>query len=216
MASLLASGEAPSSRWDGPRREAVSVLTEELHGQVLADGTHYERSPSYHCQVFADLLECRQALGDDPLNGALDDALARMAQAAVDLSHPDGQVALFNDAGLSMAYSPAECLDAYARLYGQRPAPRAIFALEDAGYFGLRSDATYLLVDCGRIAPDEFTRKKSSTSRGSSGSIEALDLFGYSLINQGEEHEKDEIDGAIGDNIGTARLRLDHAGVCAG
>ncbi len=155
-ALLLASAFFDGSEAERWRALGLRLLTEELHGQVLADGTHYERSPSYHCQVFADLLECRQALGDDPLNGALDDVLGRMAQAAVDLAHPDGHVALFNDAGLSMAYSPGECLDAYARLYGQRPAPRTIFALKDAGYFGLRSGATYLVVDCGRIAPDEL------------------------------------------------------------
>ena len=30
---------------------------------------HYERSPSYHGQVLADLLECRHALGCDPFSG---------------------------------------------------------------------------------------------------------------------------------------------------
>ncbi len=155
-ALLLASAFFDGSEAERWRALGLRLLAEELAGQVLQDGTHYERSPSYHCQVFADLLECRQALGDDPLNGALDDALARMAQAAVDLSHPDGHVALFNDAGLSMAYSPGECLDAYARLYGKRPAPRRTFALKDAGYFGLRTNGTYLVVDCGRVAPDEL------------------------------------------------------------
>ncbi len=52
-----------------------------------------------------------------------------MAQAAVDLAHPDGHVALFNDAGLTMAYSPGECLDAYARLYGQGARSAADFRL---------------------------------------------------------------------------------------
>jgi uncharacterized heparinase superfamily protein len=149
--AFFAGGEA--ARW---RALGLRLLTEELHAQIPLDGMHYERSPSYHCQVFADLLECRDALGEDPLGGALDDALARMAQAAVDLAHPDGQIALFNDAGLSMAYSPGECLDAYARLCGKRPAPRRIFALNEAGYFGLRSDESYFAVDCGRIAPDDL------------------------------------------------------------
>ncbi len=102
-ALLLASAffaDSEAERW---RALGLRLLTEELHGQVLADGTHYDRSPSYHCQVYAELIECRQALGDDPLNGALDDALARLARAAVDLSHPYSHVALFNDAGLSMA-----------------------------------------------------------------------------------------------------------------
>ena len=142
-----------AGRWRGL---GVRLLAEELPRQVLPDGMHYERSPSYHAQVFADLLECRRALGEDPLGGALDDALARMAQATADLAHPDGRPALFNDAGLTMAYTPGECLDVYAGLFGSKPAPRRVFALRDAGYFGLRIGGAYFVADCGRIAPDDL------------------------------------------------------------
>jgi uncharacterized heparinase superfamily protein len=123
---------------------------------VLLDGMHAERSPSYHCQVFADLLACRHALREDPLGGELDDALHRMAQVVADLAHPDGKVALLNDAGLTMSHAPADCLDAYEQLFGRRPAPRTVFALESAGYYGLRTGGDYLVVDCGRMAPDDL------------------------------------------------------------
>ncbi len=144
---------AAAERW---REIAVDLLAGELPRQILADGMHYERSPSYHAQVFADLLECRLALGLDVLGGALDDALHRMAQVTADLAHPDGKVALFNDAGLTMASAPAECLDVYERLFRKRPAPRCVFALDRAGYFGLRTAESYLVADCGRIAPDDL------------------------------------------------------------
>lgn len=142
-----------AARWE---KTAVKLLGAELPRQVLADGVHYERSPSYHAQVFADLLECRRALGHDPFAGALDDALRRMAQAAADLAHPDGKPALFNDAGLTMAYAPSECLDAYEQLFGRRPAARGVFALDSADYFGLRTPQSYFVADCGRIAPDDL------------------------------------------------------------
>jgi uncharacterized heparinase superfamily protein len=142
---------ADAERW---RAKGLKLLADALSIQVLTDGMHYERSPSYHCQVLADLLECRHALGADPFSGALDDPLARMTQVAIDLAHPDGAVALFNDAGLSMAYSPSECLSAYERLLGASPAPRQVFALPSAGYYGLRHDDTYFVADCGPIAPD--------------------------------------------------------------
>ena len=142
-----------AARW---RTIGVELLQAELAQQILDDGMHYERSPSYHCQVFADLLEIRHALGGDPLGGNLDDALHRMAQVTADLTHPDGRVALFNDAGLDMAYAPAECLSVYELLFKRRPAPRQVFALERAGYFGLRTDGSYFIVDCGRIAPDDL------------------------------------------------------------
>lgn len=142
-----------AERW---RAKGVRLLEKELGVQILADGTHYERSPSYHCQVFADLLECRHALGADPLGGALDDALGRMAQVVVDLAHPDGHVALFNDAGLNMAYQPGKCLDVYECLFARRPTPRPVFCLPQAGYFGSRHGDDYIIADCGRVAPDDL------------------------------------------------------------
>jgi uncharacterized heparinase superfamily protein len=142
-----------AERW---RRKGLALLAGELDKQILPDGTHNERSASYHAQVFADLLECRHALSKDVLGGRLDEALARMAQVTADLTHPDGAPVLFNDAGLSMAYPAAACAAVYQRLFGRRPEPRAVFALEDAGYYGLRSGDAYLVADCGRIAPDDL------------------------------------------------------------
>ena len=143
----------PTRRWYD---KGVALLHAALSEQILGDGVHYERSPSYHCQVFADLLECRYVLGHDPFGGALDTALTRMAQAVADLCHPDGSVALLNDAGLTMAHPPGVCLDAYHRLFGARPTAREVFAFGDAGYYGMRAGNVYLIADCGRIAPDDL------------------------------------------------------------
>jgi uncharacterized heparinase superfamily protein len=140
-----------ADRWHA---KGLKLLDGALRQQVLSDGMHYERSTSYHCQVLADLLECRHALGADPLSGALDDAVTRMTQAAIDLAHPDGAVALFNDGGLSTAYSPRECLEAYERLLGEAPAAQQVFALPSAGYYGLRRGDAYFVADCGPVAPD--------------------------------------------------------------
>lgn len=141
---------AAARRW---RRKGLALLKRALAGQMLADGMHFELSPSYHCQVFADLLEIRWALGEDPLDGSLDHALAAAAQVAADLAHPDGQVAEFGDAGLHMAYAPAECLAAFERVFARSVEPRAIFAFEQAGYFGTRAGGDCLIVDAGDICP---------------------------------------------------------------
>ncbi|MGE8944325.1 heparinase II/III family protein [Leptospira interrogans] len=138
------------------RNTAIDLLKTELPVQVLSDGMHFERSPSYHCQVFADLLECRHVLRGDPFGGGLDDALHRMAQATADLTHPDGAVAQFNDSGLTMATLPDACLDAYECLFNTRPQRQHVFAFKDAGLFGLRRGDTYFVADCGRIAPDDL------------------------------------------------------------
>lgn len=133
---------------------AEPLLARELERQILADGHHFERSPAYHLQVFADLLECYAVLAEGNLKGRLGTRLDGMAQVVVDLRHPDGLPSLFNDGGLHMAYSPDACLQVYAALRGTTPEPRPCIALAEAGYFGLRGSDSLLLVDCGRIGPD--------------------------------------------------------------
>ncbi len=142
---------AAAQRW---RRTGLQLLSAALEAQILSDGVHFERSPSYHAQVFADLLECRHVLGPDDAPPALEARLRAIAQATADLAHPDGLVAQFNDAGLHMAYPPRTCLDVFDRLLGKRPAPRASFVFPAAGYFGLRSGDTLFIADCGRIGPN--------------------------------------------------------------
>lgn len=141
-----------AQRW---RALAESLFARELDEQVLADGMHYERSPAYHAQVFADLAESA-SVASEPLRARLAAALERMAQPLVDLTHPDGAPSLFNDGGLSMSYSTQACLEAAQRLGVRIPQPRERFELRDAGYFGLRSGSSYLLVDCGALAPDHL------------------------------------------------------------
>lgn len=137
-------------RW---RRTGLGLLRREL-AQILPDGVHFELSPSYHCQVLADLIEIRHALGADPLGGRLDQAIAAAAQVAVDLAHPDGLVAQFGDSGLTMAYPPAVLADACRELLGRAVAPRSAFVLPDGGYCGIRNSAATLIVDCGKLGPD--------------------------------------------------------------
>lgn len=132
---------------------AERALLDELDEQVLDDGMHYERSPSYHAQVFADLVECA-AIARGALRARILAKLEPMAQVLVDLSHPDGLPCLFNDAGLHTSYSPDECLRAWETVSQGRVQRRSIFALEEAGYFGLRTGDSLLVADCGSIAPD--------------------------------------------------------------
>lgn len=138
----------------GWRRLGRQLLKRELKVQVLADGVHYERSPSYHAQVFADLLECRAVL-DSPLP-ELNEALVQMANATADLAHPDGFAAQFNDSGLHMAYDPETCLAAFAAQTRMTPKPRRRFAYPEAGYFGYRDDRLTVIADCGAVAPDDL------------------------------------------------------------
>jgi uncharacterized heparinase superfamily protein len=160
---------AEAARW---RDRAVRLLQRELTAQILSDGVHYERSPSYHAQVLADLIEIRRALNSDPLDGDLDRAIAAMGQAVVDLAHPDGTPALFNDAGITMAYPPTQC----AALAGGAT-PRRIFAFADAGYFGAHLADLSIVADMGRVGPDDLP----AHAHGDIGSFE-LSFGGVRMI----------------------------------
>lgn len=139
--------EGPAAlRWT---RLGLKLLRRELAEQVLPDGFHYERSPAYHGQVLADLLEIRQVL-DEPAE--LDERLARMAQVTADTIHGDGLAALFNDGGLHMTYAPAELL----RIHGGTESPRERFTFPDGGLHGARIGPACLIVQCGAMGPDQL------------------------------------------------------------
>lgn len=146
--------EGPATRrW---RARGMALLKQELADQILSDGIHFERSPSYHAQVFADLVEIRHALSDGADGVAMDGTLTAMAKGVLALSHPDGGPALFNDAGLHMAYAPAECARAYTLVTGKLTSKPQHFAFAEAGYFGVHNPSYSLIADIGRIGPDDL------------------------------------------------------------
>ena len=142
-----------AARWG---RIAERLIERELGEQVLADGMHFERSPAYHAVVLGDLLECATVLDPGPVRDRLIEALGRMSQVLADLTHPDGQVSLFNDGGLHMARPTSTILEAYRSVTGVGIEPRPMIDLPAAGYFGRRDGTDYVLVDCGAVAPDHL------------------------------------------------------------
>ena len=166
-------GKEPD-RW---RRTGADMLATQITAQILPDGMHYERSPSYHAQVAADLIECRVAMGDTA-PASLDDTIERMAQTAIDLSLAGDRPGLFNDAGLTMAYPPEEIARVAALITRRAPTRRrAVFAYPDAGYFGAHSERLSVICDMGRIGPDDLP----AHAHGDIGSFE-LAVDGLAVI----------------------------------
>ena len=141
---------AEASAWI---RRGKQLLWHELDSQFLSDGMHFELSPAYHCQAFADLLECASVLEPAERNRLIQH-LESSAQVVADLTHPDDHISLFSDGGLNMAYLPEQCLAVYEQLGGTRPTSRPVFGFEAAGYYGVRSNTGYLAFDCGPSCAD--------------------------------------------------------------
>jgi len=148
-----------ADRW---LRRGLRLVMRELAEQVLPDGAHYERSPMYHSMVFEDCLDLYNICARNPeLCGRevierLRTALPPMAAFLGALTHPDGQIALFNDAAMGIEALPADLLAYYERLTGlAAPAPTAASSFDHAGYHVLAPrPGAKLVVDCGDIGPD--------------------------------------------------------------
>jgi Heparinase II/III-like protein/Heparinase II/III N-terminus len=119
-------------------RKGVDILRSELEEQVLSDGGHYERSPSYHLVVLRDLLEIQAA---SP-HAWLGDVIERMREFSSALQRPDGSPALFNDGTVDAP-----------RLDVSEP-PAGVATFEESGFVVVRDGALWLAFRCGRSAPD--------------------------------------------------------------
>lgn len=132
--------------------KATKHLRHQLTLQVLADGGHFELSPSYHCQVLGDLLDIRSlvdAHGPPSVDG-LDDAIARMRTWLGCMLMPDGDVPLFNDGGLV----------GRRRIRTLQPAPRPggpLTVLAESGYAVVTpGERVHLVVDIGAPCPPDL------------------------------------------------------------
>lgn len=145
--------------------KGLGVIARELPEQVLPDGGNFERSTMYHALFLEDLLDLVNVAAVWPRQiEAADAALwrryaAHMLEWLEGLTHPDGQIAFFNDAALGIAPEPAAL-----REYGQRlgldvqtqqtqQAP-ALRHWPDSGYVRLSSPQAVALLDVAPVGPD--------------------------------------------------------------
>lgn len=126
-------------------------LERQLGVQVLADGGHFERSPSYHAQVLGDLIDIAGLLDAAglPPPARLGDAVRAMRRWLGSVVLPDGDVPLLNDA---WRLGPN-------RLAALGPLPvddARLTVLEPSGYVVARVPPFTLVADVGLPCPDEL------------------------------------------------------------
>src|SRR5262249_18999925 len=124
-----------------------SAAPRVVASQVLSDGGHAERSPMYHLLVLIDLRILRDCGLFESWESFLVEQLAGMERALAIMTHPDGELGLFNDSWLGEG-PPA------GRVSGVR-LPDGLAALPETGYIRLSAGNDVVLFDCGPCGPDE-------------------------------------------------------------
>lgn len=108
-----------AQRW---LEKGVRLLLEELGEQILPDGGHFERSPMYHSMILEDCLDLLNVCygHDDRRLSGLNSRLQRVAAGMMGflqgMTHPDGEIALFNDAAFGIELPPAALKDYHCAL----------------------------------------------------------------------------------------------------
>jgi uncharacterized heparinase superfamily protein len=142
--------------------KGLALIRRELDEQILDDGGHFERSPMYHAIVLEDVLDLIQLDSLFPQVFAeadtrfWRDVATRMLRWLAVMTHPDGRIALFNDAAFGIA-PELETLRIHAAAMGvalESLPSDGVTALTDSGYVRLQNDAAVLIADVGDIGPD--------------------------------------------------------------
>lgn len=110
---------------DGWYQHGVTMFTSTLQQQLLADGAHYERSPMYHALVLEDALELAALIrcAGRPVPPDLASAARAMLTYLPHVTHPDGELALFNDSVFGEAPPPSALQAFGARVLDDRDSP---------------------------------------------------------------------------------------------
>lgn len=150
---------------DALLKKGLSIIDRELPEQVLPDGGNFERSTMYHAiflEDVLDLINVAQAYSgciEAKVVAGWSETSGRMLSWMTGMSHPDGQIALFNDAAFDVASVPAD-LVAYAKrlgLHWDELGMDALFQLQhwpDSGYLRLTSPDAVALLDVAPVGPD--------------------------------------------------------------
>lgn len=137
----------------------LNIIAHELPEQVLADGGNFERSPMYHAIFLEDVLDLINAGCHWP-DRVPSATLAQWRATAgtmlgwlAGMTHPDGEIALFNDAALGIAPNLAALL-AYAQRLGVGAALPAPSHFAESGYVRLETGKAVAFLDVAPIGPD--------------------------------------------------------------
>ncbi|OUU44689.1 MAG: hypothetical protein CBC16_01660 [Verrucomicrobia bacterium TMED56] len=143
-------------------KKGLKIMNDELKEQVLKDGGHFELSPMYHAIFLEDLLDLInifQAYSKVIQNTQVNECIKiakRMLNWLEVMTHPDGDIAFFNDAALEIAPNLDE-LKKYAQrlqINNINENFNQITYLSDSGYVRYNSNHATALLDVALIGPN--------------------------------------------------------------
>lgn len=139
----------------------LAILKRETPEQILPDGGHFERSIMYHAILTEDVLDLIQMaqLFPDRIDARMQElwqaTASRMVTYLHAMSHPDGQIAFFNDGAFGIAPEPSALMDQAQRLGLAMPAETPeLQRFSDSGYTRIAIGPALLLADTAPIGPD--------------------------------------------------------------
>lgn len=143
-------------------RFAVRELAKQLDEQTLADGCHYERTPSYHGIMVKNYLELYALVkvNDFLFSREIGQRLCQTAEVGLaflqDILLPGERIPLFNDSAYDSVPQPSR-LVAYGMSLGvtsgEVEAPVRVVSRANAGIYGYITPKDGVLFDCGDIGP---------------------------------------------------------------
>ena len=130
----------------------MRLYKRQIDEQVLPDGGHFERSVMYHAIMLEDVLDVIRFCGTDA--EWLRPVATRMLKYLVNMTGPDGRIAMFNDAADGIAKS-TKWLCGYAESLGiEVPVAETFADFPDTGYTRMTAGDFVLFVDTAPIGPD--------------------------------------------------------------
>lgn len=144
----------------------LQLLDEEIKEQFLPDGAHYELSPMYHAALLWDLCDLLSLQQASRLPSLIERAecwqqrLQKGFEWLQAMTHPDGDIAFFNDSTIGISPTFAD-LKIYAEKLGIQVPNKAITMdlqanlYKDSGYAVIDWPQNHrLIADVGNVGPD--------------------------------------------------------------
>lgn len=186
-----------ADRW---KNDALRLWRRELSEQILPDGGHFERSTMYHSIMLEDMVDLIQlanrntSLVSKTEKNKWLSITKKMTYWLAAMTHPDGNIAFFNDAAFDIAPPPRALFD-YARINAidvQDNVDAGIVMLEPSGYVRMANADFVLIADVGEIGPSYLPGHAHADTLSFELSVHGQRLFvnaGTSRYDNGQERQ---------------------------